>query len=189
MSRMTLKGKNFVYFGRHLETIMETAEIPDSNTVSSFDSASPQKPVASLHMQDSDNGDKTTPMEASRGKRIALPYSQIHSRTKPKQPKRWNALKIFSEPLQTSNCKNEIWAGIERESNSEIKRTVPGKPRDLKQVKVLFPEFFSGGTNAYFVQQCSCRDEDQVKVELVDKKVKEDPLIRSWLNLFGARYS
>lgn len=173
---MALKEKRSIHFSRHLDTIMEsTGEKQDSNT-SYFDSASPQTLMAPSNMPDSENGDKTQNKESLSRTRIALfpNHGQTH-------PKRRNARSCskFSEPLQKEN--------ICEERSVRSAQTDTSNPRDLRQVRVLFPDFFTSGTNAYYLQQNNWCVKHQNEIDCVNKKMKEDPLVRSWLNLFGAR--
>ena len=59
--------------------------------------------------------------------------------------------------------------------------------RDFRQVEMLFPEFFSSGVSSSFIYQRNWREGNhQNNTSLVNEKIKEDPFIRPWLNLFGA---
>lgn len=181
---MALRAKRLVLYRRHLDTIMEAPEIQDNVTPGCLDSVSPQKSVATL------TGGKTQHVKALRRKMIALPYTQMHSRTEQKESKALNSRSFpsFPEPL-LGTCKNGERKRIHKENNYEAKKKTSLNLRyDMKQVEVLFPEFFSCGTNTYLVQKSrNYCDEYQNEMDLVNKKVKEDPLIRSWLNLFGDR--
>ena len=191
---MVRESKLLVRFNRHLDTIMETAaEIQDSNAESCFHAASPQKPVVSPNMQDREDGVKTQSRENVRRKKAALSSTQLYNRTVQNRPLKWNVRKFAQpfEPLRSERSRNaEKWelGRTETESNFEVKLMDSKNPSDMKQVELLFPEYFSSGTNTYSLQQNFCCDERQKEMELINLKVKADPLIQSWMNLFGARY-
>ena len=61
------------------------------------------------------------------------------------------------------------------------------KLRVMKQVEKLFPEFFFKKTSIHLVRQCDWSYELQKNMKIINRKAIEDPLVQSWLNLFGAR--
>ena len=196
MCKIVRESKHLVRFNRHLDTIMETAaEIQDSNTESCFHSTSPQKPMVSSNMQDREEGVKTQSRENVRLKKAADSSTQLQSRTeRQKRPLKCNVRKFAQpfEPIRPERCRNAAkWelGRAEAESNYEVKLMDSKTPRGMEQVELLFPEYFSSGTNSYSLQQNFGCDERQKEMELINLKVKTDPLIQSWMNLFGARGS
>lgn len=189
---MARQAKGLVRFRQHLDTIMEQPEIQDNNMGSCFYSVSPQTQVVSSTRSVQDFVRDSQRKETLRRKKIALISTQIDSRTEQKQPKSWSDRKCsqFSEPLQADNCKNEKRKRIEKENNCEAKQQYSRKLREWKQVRVLFPDFFSSASKTYFVApQSNLYDEYQREMDMVKNKTKEDPLIRSWMNLFGGNSS
>lgn len=182
---LRLQRKRLVWFSRQLDTVMEvTAEIEDNNTASCFDSASPQKPMATS------NGDQTRLKKTLRRERIALfSAPQMYVKSEESELMLWNSGSFYqcAERSRIDTRKNEETKRLVKENSCEGKQKDCRNSRDMKQVEGLFPEFFSSGTNAYFVQRSNCCDKQQKEIDLVNTKVKEDPLIRSWLNLFGAQ--
>ena len=74
-----------------------------------------------------------------------------------------------------------------KDHNSEMTQKDNRNARDLRQVEMLFPEFFSSGVSSSFIYQRNWREGNhRNNTSLVNEKIKEDPFIRPCLNLFGA---
>ena len=189
---MARQAKGLVRFRQHLDTIMEQPEIQDNNMASCFYPASPQTQVVSSTRSMRDFVRGSQHKETLRRTKIALIPTQMDNRTEQKQSKSWNDRKCsqFSEPLQAGICKNEKRKRIQKVNNCEAKQQYSRKLREWKQVSVLFPDFFSSASKTYFVApQSNLCDEYQRERDMVNNKAKEDPLIRSWMNLFGSNFS
>ena len=182
--RMTQKVKAFCF--SKLDTIMETTEIEDSNKSDCLRTASPRKHLASsLHVQpDAVDAEKTQQVATLRRKRIALPSTRIRNRIEQKDNRRWTSHKCsLANPLMIIRDGEEIITdGV---NSVKAAQNEDRKLREIKQVKILFPEFFPKRTSIYLGRQCDWIDNYQKNMEIINGKASEDPLVQSWLNLFG----
>lgn len=167
---MLPKAKRFVRFTLNLYTIKETAEIP----------------AVSSNMQGGEDGDKT--LFSDIVTRKSLSSIQIRSRSEEKPPTECNVCKIGQpwKTLPTKCCRNGI---RKRTENDHQAKEIRKELSDLKQVEILFPEFFCCGPNSRFMQQTICCDGSEMEINDLANARMKDPLIQSWLNYFGARPS
>ena len=182
---MLPKAKRFVRFTLNLCTIKEAAEIQDSSAVS-FVSLSSLQPVFSSNMRGGEDGGKTLSSDIVTRKSVLS--TQMRSRSEEKPPTECNVRKIGQpcKTLPTKCCRNGIQ---ERTKNGYQTKEVRKELCDLKEVEILFPEFFCCGPNSRFMQvtTCICCDESETEINDLANARMKDPLIQSWLNYFGAR--
>lgn len=185
---MAKRVKEF-YFSR-LDTIMETAETEESSKLDYLNTASQQNHLASSdHIQDSvDVVEKIQQVATLRRKRTALPSTRIRHRIEQKEHKRLTSHKCtLADPLVIFRNGEEI--RTDAVNNVKVTQNEARKLCEMKQVEKLFPEFFPKRASIYLGRQCDWNDDHQKNMKMVNEKVKQDPLIQSWLNLFGARPS
>lgn len=173
---------NSLPFSR-LDTIMETSETEESNN--SLDSALPQKQLTAVAI----DGEKTQEFSTSRRKRTAAPSRRIRNRTAEEQERVISQeCTLADEPFVT--IKNEARIRTHK-INRTVKKTQTDtlKVPDMAQVEMLFPDFFPKRTSAYCGWQPGelTNTDHQNNTNLLKGNGNEDPLVRSWLNLFGAR--
>ncbi|KAL9976086.1 hypothetical protein ACROYT_G013333, partial [Oculina patagonica] len=181
-AKMAEKAKRLSRFSR-LETIMEATQREESDNGGCFlDLYLPQKSVTSSNERDSVGGETMQDLEALRRNRIVLSSStRIRNKSEQKEHKRSPLCNVSSAvSIRTEHAKQA--------HNSEMAKKDSHNARDIKQVEMLFPEFFSSRANTHFVQQSDWYYNNNLEknVVLVNEKIKEDPFIQSWLNLFGA---
>lgn len=178
---MAQQVKRLNRFSR-LDTIMEATQREESDNGGCFpDCDLPQKSVASSNARDSVDSKTVQDLEVFRRSSIVLSSTRIRNKSEQKEHKRSTLCNVSSvESLRTEHANQD--------RNSEMAKKDSHNARDIKQVEMLFPEFFSGRANTYFVQQSDWHynNNHEKNVVLVNEKTKEDPFIQSWLNLFGA---
>ncbi|KAL9976087.1 hypothetical protein ACROYT_G013334 [Oculina patagonica] len=185
---MAQKVKGFGF--SRLDTIMETAEIEERSKLDYLNTASQHKQLASSdHIQDSEDAFEKIQQGATlRRKRIAKPSTQIRNRIEQKEHRRLTSQKgTLAEPLVI--IRNGEKTRTDRVNNAKATQNKARKLCEMKQVEKLFPEFFPKRTSIYLGRQCDWNDDHRNNMKMVNEKVKQDPLIQSWLNLFGARPS
>lgn len=183
---MAQKVKGFRF--NRLDTIMETTEIEERNKLDCFKSALAHKYLASSsHIEDSTDVEKIQQVATTlRRKRIALPSTRIRNGIEQKEHKRLTSYKCtLLEPLVIIRNGEET----RTEGEKKVAQNEARKPCEMQQVEKLFPEFFPKLTSIYLGRQCDWNDDQQKNIKMVNKKVNQDPLIQSWLELFGARPS
>ena len=167
---MAQKVKRMNHFSR-LDTIMEATEREESDNGDCFHSELSQK---SSNGRQSVERKNIHDVETSRRTGIVLPSTRI-CRSRQKRNTRPHSI-----------SSTEYLFVTKQDHNSEMTQKDNKNARDIRQVKLLFPEFFSSGASTSFVQQKDWHDVFQKNTTLVNEKVKEDPFIRPWLNLYGA---
>jgi len=170
---MAQKVKRMNHFSR-LDTIMEATEREESDNGDCFHLELSQK---SSNGRQSVERKNIHDLETSRRPGIVLPSTRI-CRSRQKRKTR------LTTPHSISST--EYLFVTKQDHNSEITQKDNENARDIRQGTLLFPEFFSSGASTTFVQQRDWHDVFQKNTTLVNEKVKEDPFIRPWLNLFGA---
>lgn len=165
---MAQKVKRMNHFSR-LDTIMEATEREESDNGDCFHLELSQK---SSNGRQSVERKNIHDVETSRRTGIVLPSTRI---CRSRQKRNTRPHSISSTEYLTK-----------QDHNSEMTQKDNKNARDIRQVKLLFPEFFSSGASTSFVQQKDWHDIFQKNTTLVNEKVKEDPFIRPWLNLYGA---
>lgn len=167
---MAQKVKRMDHFSR-LDTIMEATEREESDNGDCFHLELSQK---SSNGRQSVERKNIHDVETSRRTGIVLPSTRI-CRSRQKRNTRPHSI-----------SSTEYLFVTKQDHNSEMTQKGNKNARDIRQVKLLFPEFFSSGASTSFVQQKDWHDVFQKNTTLVNEKVKEDPFIRPWLNLYGA---
>ena len=167
---MAQKVKRMNRFSR-LDTIMEATEREESDNGDCFHLELSQK---SSNGRQSVERKNIHDVETSRRTGIVLPSTRI-CRSRQKRNTRPHSI-----------SSTEYLFVTKQDHNSEMTQKGNKNARDIRQVKLLFPEFFSSGASTSFVQQRDWHDVFQKNTTLVNEKVKEDPFIRPWLNLYGA---
>ena len=167
---MAQKVKRMDHFSR-LNTIMEATEREESDNGDCFHLELSQK---SSNGRQSVERKNIHDVETSRRTGIVLPSTRI-CRSRQKRNTRPHSI-----------SSTEYLFVTKQDHNSEMTQKDNKNARDIRQVKLLFPEFFSSGASTSFVQQKDWHDVFQKNTTLVNEKVKEDPFIRPWLNLYGA---
>lgn len=167
---MAQKVKRMNRFSR-LDTIMEATEREESDNGDCFHLELSQK---SSNGRQSVERKNIHDVETSRRTGIVLPSTRI-CRSRQKRNTRPHSI-----------SSTEYLFVTKQDHNSEMTQKDNKNARDIRQVKLLFPEFFSSGASTSFVQQKDWHDVFQKNTTLVNEKVKEDPFIRPWLNLYGA---
>ena len=167
---MAQKVKRMNHFSR-LDTIMEATEREESVNGDCFHLELSQK---SSNGRQSVERKNIHDVETSRRTGIVLPSTRI-CRSRQKRNTRPHSI-----------SSTEYLFVTKQDHNSEMTQKDNKNARDIRQVKLLFPEFFSSGASTSFVQQKDWHDVFQKNTTLVNEKVKEDPFIRPWLNLYGA---
>ena len=171
---MAQKVKRMNHFSR-LDTIMEATQREESDNGDCFHLELSQK---SSNGRDSVEGKNIQDLETSRRTGIVLSTARI-CRSRQKRHERSTTPRSVSSVEHLFRCKQGY--------NSEMTQKDNKNARDIRQVEILFPEFFSTGASTSFIQQRDWHDAyHQKSTTLVNEKFKEDPLIRPWLNLFGA---
>lgn len=167
---MAQKVKRMNHFSR-LDTIMEATEREESDNGDCFHLELSQK---SSNGRQSVERKNIHDVETSRRTGIVLPSTRICG----------SRQKRNTRPHSISSTEHLFVT--KQDHNSEMTQKDNKNARDIRQVKLLFPEFFSSGASTSFVQQRDWHDVFQKNTTLVNEKVKEDPFIRPWLNLYGA---
>lgn len=170
---MAQKVKRMNHFSR-LDTIMEATEKEESDNGDCFHLELSQK---SSNERQSVERKNIHDLETSRRTGIVLPSTRI-CRSRQKRNTR------LTTPHSISST--EYLFVTKQDHNSEMTQKDNENARDIRQGTLLFPEFFSSGASTSSVQQRDWHDVFQKNTRLVNEKVKEDPFIRPWLNLFGA---
>lgn len=170
---MAQKVKRLKHFSR-LDTIMEATEREESDNGDCFHLELSQK---SSNGRQSVERKNIHDLETSRRTGIVLPSTRI-CRSRQKR----NTRSTTPHSVSSTEC---LFI-TKQYYNSEMTQKDNKNARDIRQVKLLFPEFFSSGASTSFVQQRDGHDVFQKNTTLVNEKVKEDPFVRPWLNLFGA---
>ena len=165
---MAQKVKRMNHFSR-LDTIMEATEREESDNGDCFHLELSQK---SSNGRQSVERKNIHDVETSRRTGIVLPSTRI---CRSRQKRNTRPHSISSTEYLTK-----------QDHNSEMTQKDNKNARDIRQVKLLFPEFFSSGASTSFDQQRDWHDVFEKNTTLVNEKVKEDPFIRPWLNLYGA---
>lgn len=173
-SKMAQKVKRMNHFSR-LDTIMEATQREESDNGDCFHLELSQKSsngwdsVASKNIEDVETSRRTGNVVSST--RICRSEQRRHERS--------------ALPHNVSSV--EYLFRTKQDHSSEMTQKDIKNARDVRQGEILFPEFFSSRASTTFIQQSDWHDNNQQKnMVLVNEKVKEDPFIRSWLNLFGA---
>lgn len=187
---MSRKEKLLFRLRRQLYTIIETAEVQDDKTAGCLHSESPRKSVFSSDKHASEEEGQTKSRECtghSKPELVILP-PEIFSKTCGELSTKWNAAQNIQQPSEpciimktTRNHQNGKRERSENKNDCPVKAKDP-KPFRVKEVEKLFPDFFCRRTDA------DCCDESEKGTNLVEKNIK-DPLIQSWLDLFGMRSS
>lgn len=180
---MAQKVKGFRGGFSRLDTIMETKEIEES-----IKTVLPQKHMASsaAYILDSVDGENIQHFTTLRRKRIACPSTRIRNRTEQEELKRLPPHQCtLAEPLVI--IRNGERTRTDQVNNAKVTQKDTRKLRDMRQVEMLFPEFFPKRTHTYFDRQSDWYSNYQKNMKLVNEKVNEDPVVQSWLSLFGAR--
>ena len=171
---MAQKAKRRHHFSR-LDTIMEETQREESDSGDYFHLELSQK---SSNGQDSVDVKNIRDLEISRRTGIVSSSTRI-CRSGQKRHER------ATTPRNVSSA--ECLFRFKQDHNSEISQKDNKNARDLRQVEMLFPEFFSSRANSSFNHQRNWYEANhQNNTTLVNEKIKEDPRIRPWLNLFGA---
>ena len=171
---MAQKVKRMHRFSR-LDTIMEATQREESDNGDCFRLELSQK---SSNGRNSVDVKSTQEFEISRRTEIVLSSRRI-CRSRERRHERSTTL---PSSVSSAGCPFRY-----KDHNSEMTQKDNRNARDLRQVEVLFPEFFSSGASGSFIYQRNWHEGNhQNNTILVNEKIKEDPFIRPWLNLFGA---
>jgi len=139
--------------------------------------------ASSACVQDSVAGEKIRQITALGKERIALPSTRIRNRIDQKEYKRLTSRNTLAKSLVIFRNGEE-----KRTDEAVIKITQEARKLcEITQVEMLFPEFFPQKKSLDLCRQSDWYNDHQSNMEMENGKVKEDPLVRSWLNLFGAR--
>ena len=172
-SRMAQNVKRMHHF-RRLDTIMEATQREESDIGDIFHLELSQK---SPNGRDSVDVENTQDLETSR--RTAIVISSTRTcRSEQRRHKRSTTLRNVPSA--------ECLFRFKQDHSSEMTQMGNKNARDLRQVQMLFPEFFPSGASSSFINQRNWHEaKHQNNTTLLNEKVKEDPSIRPWLNLFG----
>lgn len=158
-----------------LDAIVETSETEESNKYC-LDSSLQRKQLGKAQ-------DFSTP----RRKRISSHHPR-RFRDKPEEERD----RSFSQEFPGETTKT-IKTGEGTRSHKGKNRNVKKRQTDnlnspeMTQVKMMFPDFFPKSSSSHMGWQYEIADTYHQKNRNLPKRNEEDPLIRSWLNLFGAR--
>jgi len=170
---MAQKVKRMHHFSR-LDTIMEATQREESDSGDCFHLELSPK---SLNGQDSVDVKDIQDLETSRRTGIVLSSTRI-CRSGQRRHER------ATTPRNVPSA--ECLFRFKQDHISETTQKDNKNARDLTQVQMLFPEFFSSGASSSFIHQQNWHEANhQNNTTLLNEKVKEDPFIRPWLNLFG----
>lgn len=169
---MAHKMKRLSLFIR-LDTIMETTEREENGKDSCCDFSLPHHTAPSSNAGDSSvhSSEKRYHLGRSSPTGIAVSSTRIHNRSKDHKRR----LSFFVSENQEDNLVNKNCP------NQYNTRT--------RQVEKLFPEFFSCQATPWSTQDSELHDNKQKNAVFVCEKDRGDPFIRSWLSLYGARFS
>ena len=171
---MAQKVKRMHHFSR-LDTIMEATQREESDNGDCFRLELSQK---SSNERDSVDVKNIQGFETSRRAETVLSSTRI-CRFGQRRHER-----------STTSANSVSYAGCPfrfKDHNSEMTQKDNKNARDLRQVEMLFPEFFSSGASSSFIYRRNWHEANhQDNTTLVNENIKEDPFIRPWLNLFGA---
>lgn len=171
---MAQKVKRMHHF-RRLDTIMEATQREEGDNGDCFHLELSQK---SSNGRDSVDVKNIQDFETSRRTEIVLSSTRICRSSQRRHERSTTPANSFS----SAGCPFRF-----KDHNSEITQKDNKNARDLRQVQTLFPEFFPSGASSSFIYQRNWHGANhQINTTLVNEKIKEDPSIRPWLNLFGA---
>lgn len=174
---MAQKVKRTHHFSR-LDTIMEATQREESDIGDCFHLELSQK---SSNGRDSVDVKNIQDFGASRRTEIVLSSTRI-CRSRQVRQRRLERSTTPANSFSSAGCPFRF-----KDHNSEMTQKDYKNARDLRQVEMLFPEFFSGGASSSFIYQRNWHEANhQNNTTLVNEKIKEDPFIWPWLNLFGA---
>ena len=180
---MAHKVKGLSHFSR-LDTIMEATQREENDSSGCFYLELPQKSIMSSDKGDSVDGRSMQEMETLRQTEFVSSSTRTRNRSEQMEHE-LSALGYISTAAAESLLRTKR---AYQAQTSEMTQKNSRNARDIEQVEELFPEFFSSRANAYFVQQSDWYHKNtyhERKLVLVNEKIKKDPFIRSWLNLFG----
>ena len=164
-----------MYHFRRLDTIMEATQREESDNGDCFHLELSQK---SSNGRDSVDVKNMQDFETSRPTEIVLSSRRICRSGQ----RRHQRSSTPPNSVSSTGCPFRF-----KDHNSEMTQKDNRNACDLRQIEVLFPEFFSGGAGSSFIYQRNWDEANhQNNTTLVNEKIKEDPFIRPWLNLFGA---
>ena len=172
-SKMAQNVKRMHHVSR-LDTIMEATQKEESDSGDCFHVELSQK---LSNGRDSVDVKNIQDLETSRRTGIVISSTRI-CRSSQKRHERSTTLRHVPSA--------ECLFRFKQDQSSKMTQNDNKNARDLRQVQMLFPEFFPSGASSSFIHPRNWHETyHQNDTTLLKEKVKEDPFIRPWLNLFG----
>lgn len=174
--REMLKKSNYIR-SRRLNTIIEMAETQDENENSLVDSIPAKEQISSCTCTAA-----RTPNKIPSGKRSVTrsPHVEqvVSSHATPQTPRLSTTSHWREKPSVSTKP-----AGIDKISNTDaLTLTSPVFRQDISEVELFFPEFF---TNSEAQRVPIKTDNAHKETNKYTKNQSEDPLVQSWMDLFG----
>lgn len=173
---------------RKLNTIMEIVETPDENGNLTVDP----------NTKKGDTCKTTSTSSQTQGNPSSYPTTDLLNTAIYRSPSERRMAFTHASPRHTLSTEPSYWreranvaispAGVIR-SSSEHSSLRPTCGQNISEVEFFFPEFFENGETLRTGKRAEalCKELEQKKSMQNEVSSKEDPLVQSWLSLFGSQ--
>ena len=188
MQEMLNNASNSATRVRKLNTILEITETSEENDIHVLQDSNPKRGDLTLSVASTPCG------KPSRNMATDILNTSIYRSLS----ERRNVF-AHASPRHTLATAPSYWrekasvsitpAGVIR-SSSEPSPLKPSSGQNISEVELLFPEYFKGGEMPLTAQKAEtvCNELDQKKRSVHGEKASnKDPLVQSWLSLFGSQ--